>query len=99
MGDKLKKLSDAIRLGATFRPQCRECYFHHDGNQVTSSCAIGAAIEALTGETEVSSGLIEEVIEERFGVDTDIEHEIVTMNDKHGMTREAIADWLEAKGL
>lgn len=44
MADKIKKLSEAIRLGATFRPQCRYALFR-DG----MSCVQGQAYVALTG--------------------------------------------------
>ncbi len=42
--DKITKLSQAIRLGSTFRPQCERHLYHH-GKQ--ASCALGAAAEAV----------------------------------------------------
>lgn len=95
MGDKIKTLSQAIRLGATFRPQSRECYFHHHADGSVSSCALGAAIEAVTGHTIDNM----DIIRQRFEVGARLENEIVNMNDKQGMTREAIADLLESQGL
>lgn len=47
MADKLTKLSAAIRLGSTFRPQCRGRFFQDGG-----SCVLGAAYEAITGLNE-----------------------------------------------
>lgn len=54
--DKITKLSQAIRLGATFRPQCHGGLFRPKETQhgtVLASCAVGAAIEALYGIEEI----------------------------------------------
>lgn len=106
--DKITKLSQAIRLGATFRPQGHGEYFA-DGN----SCAIGAALEACGwGPDEESAephGALKEALLKRFGFVTGIPGEglgiysqlwadIYKRNDD-GETREQIADWLEAQGL
>ena len=42
MGDKILKLSDALKLGATFRPQIKQRYFKDGG-----SCAMGAILETI----------------------------------------------------
>jgi hypothetical protein len=54
MGDKIKRLSDAIRLGSTMHPQCFHALFRWDGvftdrgrPSIAGSCAIGAAITAI----------------------------------------------------
>jgi hypothetical protein len=47
------KLTDLIRIGAQRRPQCFGAYFSADGG----SCALGAAMEALTGTTNVRTGI------------------------------------------
>jgi len=46
-------LSALIRQGATRRPQCFYDYFSASGG----SCALGAAMEARTGSTNVRRGL------------------------------------------
>lgn len=94
--DKITKLSQAIRLGATFRPQCYKTPFDYVG-----SCVLGAAYEAITGIRSPSLGSysMRVWLAMRFGLDTDDLLVIVEMNDRWHMTREQIADWLEAKGL
>lgn len=98
MGDKIKKFSEAIRLGATFRPQCQEAYFITKLDGTITSCAIGAGIEAVTGNAYLAPGWFDKV-SVRFGINTPIQNQIVEMNDRQGMTREAIADWLSSQGL
>lgn len=95
MADKITKLSDAIRLGATFRPQCRGGFF-----QQGMSCALGAAYEAVTGEydSELEHGVVAPLLRNRFGVDYDMLCAVVHRNDDGKETREAIADWLENEG-
>lgn len=100
--DKISKLSQAIRLGATFRPQCRGDLFR-DGK----SCAIAAAYEAVTGNSQYGPETEGEhpgsVLQERFGMTVRIWQEIVNRNNgRFGFplsTREEIADWLESEGL
>jgi hypothetical protein len=102
MADKIKKLSDAIRLGATFRPQGFGFILSSDGK---NTCALGAAADALgLLETHLSycGGLTEEgwnIMKSRFPDAECKLFAITNMNDKQGMTRETIADWLEAQGL
>lgn len=99
MSDKIKKLSDAIRLGATFRPQCFNVLFGRGG-----SCALGAAYEVLTGINEEKyyeqdkAPAAGPLIQRRFGVSDFIICCITSRNDS-GETREQIADWLESIGL
>jgi hypothetical protein len=81
------------------RPKCKEVYF-----TTTESCAIGAAYQALTGETEeVSSFDISDYIAERFGIEHKLLVEIFIMNDGSNcfpeMTREEIAHELAERGL
>ncbi len=49
MSDKISKLSQAIRLGATFRPHGRAKLWTVFGDGVIKSCALGAAYEAVFG--------------------------------------------------
>lgn len=91
------KLSEAIRIGAKLRPQGLGHAFK-DGK----SCAWGAAYEGVGGEYNESLGYSNLVCDylpshfmQAFGTG---EYSIACMND-NGMTREAIADFLEARGL
>lgn len=94
------KLSEAIRIGARLRPQCRGRLYRDDG-----SCAIGAAFEGAGWKPEVEKYEAKEGaspwhwLEERFGADHSIIDRIWRKNDLWGESRESIADWLEAQGL
>lgn len=92
MADKITKLSQAIRLGATFRPQCVYGYYERGG-----SCALGAAAEAIAGEKYMDCSPLQ-VIKQRFNVPMAILSSIIRQNDA-GRTREQIAEHLEAQGL
>lgn len=96
MSDKIKTLSAAIRIGATFRPQCRGHYFDSIG-----SCALGAAYEACTGETDscCDSNSIQGYLTKRFGVESPELFNVITENDHWKYTREQIAARLEKRGL
>ena len=59
--DKITKLSQAIRLGATFRPQCYGHMFH-DG----SSCALGAAAEAVGAKPDDGGSSVQDEADEPF---------------------------------
>ncbi len=102
--DKLTKLSQAIRLGATFHPQCFGTLFTyqrvHNCSQllehpliIEASCAIGAASEAL-----MINGRIKSEFKKRFNISEILFNEIVSKNDIERLTREQIADWLEEQG-
>jgi hypothetical protein len=52
MGDVVR-LSELVRQGAASRPQCFYHYFSPSGG----SCALGAAMEALTGSTNLRRGM------------------------------------------
>lgn len=99
--DKITKLSQAIRLGATFRPQIRDQYMNKQG-----SCALGAAMEAL-GITDWRAHHPRNLFYERFPEIKDksssgrmsILAYVIFLNDHSRWTREQIADWLETKGL
>jgi len=93
--DKISKLSQAIRLGATFRPQCRRSYFDKDGG----SCAVGAAYEVVTGKSDPLDGTVGTVLNKRFDLPDGVLSKVIFKNDHMGMTREQIADCLEEAGL
>lgn len=107
MSDKIKTLSQAIRLGATFRPQSSGGFFTCLGpsaedarKPAVGSCALGAAYEAITGHTYPADGTLGPLLMNRFhGIDEYKLHEIIECNDTARMTREEIADWLESQGL
>jgi len=83
------KLSEAIRIGARLRPQCRETFFWRG-----ASCALGAAAEAIGGYTDERFPTDWESF---FGAPDDIIGQVIVRNDC-GHTRERIADWLESNG-
>lgn len=99
------KLSDAIRRGAALRPQGFGDYFDDRG-----SCALGAAIEAITGNLIFDDDLWFdfpelECIRVACPADqqgfcpvgtTNLEIIITHLNDGHRWPREAIADWLDS---
>lgn len=90
------KLSDAIRIGARIRPQCRLDPFR-DGK----SCAIGAAYEGATGEYNEEMDMCDIRDELRIrGIWplTLPTSAIWPLNDCERWSREQIADWLEAQG-
>lgn len=92
------KLSEAILLGSTLRPQCRFEAFSRRGG----SCAFGAALEAmgttrdtaitefwpwLNGKTLVCPAC---AVTEVVGAAIISSH----LNDSHGWSRERIAEWV-----
>ena len=96
---KTLKLSEAIRIGARIRPQGFFALFEEG-----RSCALGAAYEAVTAATCDPHDYI--AVDQAFGrllygtwlgrvtlLDT-----VASMNDRERLTREQIADWLEARG-
>lgn len=102
MADKIKKLSDAIRIGASGTKQCFGKYSTAPGE----TCAIGAAKLAVLGDPHGSDG----EFSERIPLDSVVFHPftrkwrnvgavVVSLNDDHEWSREKIADWLEATGL
>lgn len=99
--DKIKTLSEAIALGATFRPQCTGYMFFNG-----ATCALGAASEAIGVQLTFHIGL--DALEKRFPYITSkyvdcpecgdmllIKLAIIDLNDNHFWTREQIASWLQ----
>lgn len=89
---KTLKLSEALRIGARLRPQCRDVFFIN-----RKSCALGAAYEAITGRYDEHL-MIEALIEIWPHINGGLAAKIASLNDL-GKTREYIADWLEAHGF
>ena len=99
---KVLKLSEAMRIGAKIRPQAKGRLF-----DAGASCALGAAYEGAFGAppaevwgkdyndagnalTDCWMRLMDRYPGQTAG--------IFTKNDFLGMSREEIADWLEAQG-
>lgn len=89
------KLSEAILLGSTLRPQCRGELFRNGG-----SCAFGAAAEAL-GQQDIDSRALWPWLDLPLtcpvcGETEGIGAAIVSshLNDSHFWTRERIAEWV-----
>lgn len=97
--DKLTKLSQAIRLGATFRPQCvRASGTVGKNGELESTCALGAAMEAI-GVSPLDTSILPLDALARFKLEPFVCGAIILRNDLLGWTREQIADWLEQQGL
>lgn len=88
------KLSEAIRIGASKRPQCVGRYFSDYGE----SCAIGAAAEALFGVNRMSFTNKHSWQLEKIYGDGPM-YLAINWNDSGKYTREQIADMLAARGL
>lgn len=89
------KLSQAIRIGARLRLQCRGALFAHG-----RSCALGAAYEALFFGKAAATTVMEKLRQTYpFAASSYLLYEIMGKNDRDGWTREQIADWLEARGF
>ena len=93
------KVSEALRIGAALRPQCRGHLFING-----MSCALGAIWEGFgfAPETVIYAPPEFEIVSalkvRHLWPDGLLAYDIVVKNDT-GQTREAIADWLETKGL
>lgn len=93
--DKITKLSQAIRLGSTFRPQAFGGLYVAGG-----SCALGAAAEALHIKCGSLSSKAAKAIIKRFPkVPFTTLQLVIQLNDRMRLSREQIADWLENQGL
>lgn len=91
---EISRLSQAIRVGAKLRGQCRHALFDQG-----RSCALGAAYEALTGNTEpVGTANVAWFLERKFRVPMPVLVQVTDYNDGLFWSRERIAEWLEAQG-
>lgn len=100
MADKIKKLSDAIRLGSTMSKQCvGELFFESNVTKESYSCALGAAYQATFGERGVSHSIAISGLKERYGIKSILIDDIMSWNDSERLSFEQIADRLEARGL
>lgn len=87
-------LSEAIRLGAMLREQCRLRMFYKE-----KSCALGAALEAVgLRPLALQVGFYDCTRKDLLGIEEDLVTDIMLRNDRQYMTREAISDWLLESG-
>jgi hypothetical protein len=103
------KLSAAIRLGATLRPQAHGKFFRMT-NDGLCSCALGAAAEALGKQpSDTAHPYVRDVLNHTYSWFSHtlvmfedrlitIGEAIMIMNDQLFLSREAIADQVEAWG-
>jgi hypothetical protein len=105
------KLSEAIRKGATMKPQGFRALFQENGlTGAMASCALGAALDGIASYRifDFTAGKVlaadfpilgEKPITRHPIGRTNIESTIIFMNDDLRLTREAIADWVEKEEL
>jgi hypothetical protein len=93
------ELSYLIRMGAGKHPQCKGAYWFGllggvglDG--VEATCAIGAAGVALASLTGLDLLKATMIAHDALNVGTSVD--VMTLNDDLGLTREDIADQLDA---
>lgn len=101
------KLSEAIRLGAMLKPQCREHLSYHG-----ATCALGAAADAI-GCLDVHKyhhgwnafyatwPILQTPVDPpaslgKFKCQCELSTWVIYLNDKERWTREQIADWVES---
>lgn len=96
--DKVKKFSQAIRLGAAITKECRGCW--SQGTETNTACAVYAAVVAITGKQEKANHFkFFPLLMERFpGLTEAFIHQTYKLHDT-GISREAVADWVEAQGF
>lgn len=92
------KLSAAIRIGVDLVKDQRYCFLGLDGNGDLCGCALGAAAAAV-GLTRLDVDGLFSDLRDRFGVSDSLLEQISERHFRRLMTREQIADWLEAQGL
>lgn len=99
------KLSEAIRIGAAKRPQAFDAFATVDESGQVSTCALGAAYEALTGHppsttlTKLGEGALECYLADRLDISVGVIRTVIILNDGQRLSREQIAAGLEAQGL
>ncbi len=108
MSDKIKTLSQAIRLGATFAPQCHGRFSEWRFNLLperVATCAFGAAAEAVGAKNHFElwdrfndTLIIKLFCPACFFKRSFVKELVFHLNDDHRWTRERIADWLEKNG-
>jgi hypothetical protein len=96
---KTLKLSEAIRIGASYRPQGFNGVLSqiHEG----TSCALHAAYEAVTGGPahDEGSDTSYNLTQWAYRIFGNAATNVIYKNDDEKWTREQIADWLESRGF
>ncbi len=94
--DKITSLSQAIRLGSTFYPQCKNYYVNYENKVIKATCSLGAAGLAVN----IDAGKIDlEAIEKRFpDIPRGILSSVISLNDFNDKSYEEIVIWLEKQG-
>ncbi len=98
------KLSEAIREGAMLRPQIFGLYCGRNENLELCTCALGAACEAATGKLPTrenfNGGAVIVALEMVVGpIAPELYSKIIHWNDVDHLSRENIANLVEAEGL
>lgn len=93
--NKVNKFSQAIRLGASITKECHGTWFDGDN----SDCAVYAAVVAIGAKTPPIAYRIYATLKERFpGLTQDFIQAAWYLHDT-GISREAVADWVESQGF
>ncbi len=100
MSDKIKKLSQAMRLGCKIRQ--RQC-FGRTVEGLDAACALGAAMICFTEEQLINVSFCKRFPELELAIynqgnRVDVRTEIIYRNDDLKQSREEIAGWLESIG-
>ncbi len=112
MSDKIKTLSQAIRLGSTFHPQAFKAMVITSHGEM-KTCALGAALEAIGKLDDANPDwqlcrrfgkkLMDSTVScpacGLFGSTNNVLYMVTHLNDKHEWPREKISDWLQERGL
>lgn len=95
-------LSTAIRLGSMLKPQNFGSFYGHDGTgRVASSCALGAAVDAVGGVAQKVFSLFPILWSlNKLACPAGCEWPkntplVAHLNDHHRWSRERIASWIE----
>ncbi len=96
--DKIKTLSQAIKIGCLAHPKCfDELYLANINGQIVRTCVLGAGL-AASGFDLTKVKLPLKTLSKRFSVPELILDEAVVKNDSRHWSRERIAIWLEKQG-
>lgn len=99
---KVLKLSEAIRIGAAQYPQCCDgCYFIDGTACVWGAAAIGFGAHGTDYDINDAASTLHSSSftgKAHFAFRNAHGYSIMEANDRHGWSREEVADWLEAQG-
>ena len=98
MSDKIKKLSDAMELGATFVRERNDLFLLRNPFQ-TCGCALGTAYAVCFDDCPDNGELIKAKLSQRFGASRDRIQQISNDHATLLKTRAEIIKELQAEGL